>query len=57
MEKLNKREKESLNALLNSFNVGEYQKTLIRSILSNNEKKNLSKADKEISQDLIRRFN
>jgi ribosomal protein S20 len=41
--------------LLNNMFVNQYHKTLIKGIIKNYEQNNISKADKEVLQDLLRR--
>ena len=57
MEILNKQKQNKLRKLLNSCIVGEFQKTLIKTILKNCDNKNLSRADIMLFDDLIRRYN
>lgn len=56
MNKLNKETKNRLKDLLSSYMVDEYQKTLIKAILRNSENKNLSLADLEVTNDLLRKY-
>jgi hypothetical protein len=55
MQRLNKKQKEKLNELLNSSVVSDYHKTLLKGIKGNNFN-NVSIADNEILIDLFRRY-
>ena len=53
---MKKQKQNELRNLLNSFGVGEYQKTSIKAILKNCDDKNLSRSDLMCCDDLIRRY-
>jgi len=54
--KLKKEEKSKIEKLLNNNFVDNYHKTLLKSILKNNEKNNLQKADFEMLPLILKKY-